>query len=59
MVNIDIILRTKLFSGTNGSKTANIGQNFVSLSVIAMPLRMAVWVFGRRYAMDIFNIKAL
>ncbi len=46
LVNIDSILRAKIFSGANGSETAYIGQNFVSLSVTAVPLLMAVWLFG-------------
>lgn len=46
LVNIDSILRAKIFSGANGSETAYIGQNFVSLTVTAVPLPMAVWLFG-------------
>jgi hypothetical protein len=46
LVNIDSILRAKIFSGSDGSETAYIGQNFASLSVTAVPLPVAVWFFG-------------
>jgi hypothetical protein len=59
LVNIDNILRAKIFSGADGSETAYIGQNFASLSVTAVPLPMAAWLFGGGLLMMFSKCKRL
>ena len=46
LINIDSILRAKIFKGADGSETVFIGQNFVGLTVTTIPLPLAVWLFG-------------
>jgi hypothetical protein len=59
LVNIDSILRAKIFSGADGSETAYIGQDFASLSVTAVPLPMAIWLFGGGLLMMLSKCKRL